>query len=634
MPDNKSIGVNMKYLYICLIYLISINEMNAWIYPEHRDIALLAVQKLSSQYRQDLDKLWAEARRGHEERLTISVIDATQSQKAEQLDFAAWPAIAGDHSCSPKNLLYNVLESKWLIKVANIAAELKIEIAEAKNRSDLINALRDSDIKFQRVDLDYATRAGSNNVHFLLARPDVDTDTKEYLEACLKRGVEINALGAFAWFHLSAIAKAQRYALREHTPQDSSNLILSALADEGFALHFLEDVFASGHAAGTWGDASQRKGTHDYYNEHGIEVVTWDGKRMILTGDAFMRLEDAQNASETIKLSLEQFIDAATGKLQYNFKEDSQGLSSQPDTLNVCRNDFIPERKVDKSIFPHLLPIFLKTPVPGLATGLGELPRFRSELGMFLGVVAAMRGYTVHGGYGESQNSPGFVGGIDVNVRIGLGIDGVLNESGDGQVFFDVGKRRDSPTTSRFSESEAPAGTGQITAAIPGRDAFNFRIRMPFYLLPFDLLITAPILVWAAPDVFQSMAVISANGGLIPWQSGIATPIGRFQFMLGREIGASLYGSGEQKDGLLMPIDDSIYLISMKSIQFDFPILEYRPFRHFTLDQSSDLLLQIMFGVDIPYSYSIEAPDNAPAPVLKPVWFVGMRLAFNWRSYF
>jgi hypothetical protein len=47
------------------------------------------------------------------------------------------------------------------------------------------------------VDPEYATRAGSNTVHFLLARPDVDTDGSEYLNACLKAGAELNAVGAY-----------------------------------------------------------------------------------------------------------------------------------------------------------------------------------------------------------------------------------------------------------------------------------------------------------------------------------------------------------------------------------------------------------------------------------------------------
>ena len=60
-------------------------------------------------------------------------------------------------------------------------------------------------------------------------------------------------------------------------------------ADEAYAIHFLQDMFAAGHVAGTWGDASQRKGTHDYYNERGLKVSTWDGDIAVLTGDAWMR---------------------------------------------------------------------------------------------------------------------------------------------------------------------------------------------------------------------------------------------------------------------------------------------------------------------------------------------------------
>ena len=88
------------------------------------------------------------------------------------------------------------------------------------------------------------------------------------------------------------------------------------LADEGFALHFLEDTFAAGHVAGTWGDVSQRKGTHDYYNEAGLEVFTWGGgsHSAVLMGDAHMRPEDAERAAGVVRDSLAQVIDQATGR--------------------------------------------------------------------------------------------------------------------------------------------------------------------------------------------------------------------------------------------------------------------------------------------------------------------------------
>ena len=619
-------------LFTCLFILVNSN-IHAWIYPEHRDIALLAIENLSPEYRSVLDQLWTEARKGYEERLTESVIDATQTTKPTQLDYASWPAISGDHSCSPEILLYSVLQTEWILEVADVAAELKINLAEAKDRSQLINALRDSDIKFQRVDPEYATRAGSNNVHFLLARPDVNTDAKTYSTECLKEGAELNAVGAYTWFHLSALMKASRYAVENLTGDEKSALILSALADEAFALHFLEDVFASGHTAGTWGNASQRKGTHDYYNERGLEVVTWNGEIMVITGDAYMRQEDAETAAQSVGKSLEQFLDAANGNLKLDYEIDVLASENLPDSFNVCKNNFLLSREYDPDVIPLLSDVLTDTPVPGLATGLGELPRFKAELGLFIGVASDIRTNGLDGGFGVDQTTAGAVGGLDLNVRFGLGIEGVINESGDGLVFLEIGWRQDSPSSMNFGNVPSPIESGQIASAIPGRDALNLGIRMPYYILPFDLLITAPILLWAAPEAFASMAVTAGNGGLIPWQAGIATAFGRFQFILGREVGVSLYGGGTDQDAIIIPSGNITNVITYKSVQLDFPVLEYRPFRTFSLDQSSSLCFKLSFGVDFPYDEEIVVPEGGVLPELKPVWNVGLTMEFDWRYY-
>lgn len=620
------------FLFACLFILINSN-LHAWIYPEHRDIALLAIENLSPEYRSVLDRLWSEARIGYEERLTESIVDATQTVNLSQLDYASWPAISGDHSCSPENLVYNVLQTEWILEVANIAAELKIALAESGNRSERINALRDSDIKFQRADPEYATRAGSNNVHFLLARPDVNTDAKAYSTECLKEGAELNAVGAYTWFHLSALMKASRYAVENLTEDEKSALILGAFADEAFALHFLEDVFASGHTAGTWGNASQRKGTHDYYNERGLEVVTWNGEIMVITGDAYMRKQDAETAARSVGKSLEQFLDAANGNLKLDYEIDVLASENLPDSFNVCKNNYLLSREYDPDVIPLLADVLTDTPVPGLATGLGELPRFKAELGLFIGIASDIRTNGLDGGFGVDQTTAGAVGGLDLNARIGLGIEGVINESGDGLVFLAVGWRQDSPSSMNFGNVPSPIQTGQIASAIPGRDAFNFRIRMPYYILPFDLLITAPILLWAAPDAFTSMAVTAGNGGLIAWQAGIATSFGRFQFILGREVGVSLYGEGRDQDAVIIPNGDITNVITYKSVQLDFPVLEYRPFRTFSLDQSSSLCFKLSFGVDFPYDEEIVLPDGSVLPELKAVWNIGLTMEFDWRYY-
>jgi hypothetical protein len=134
------------------------------------------------------------------------------------------------------------------------------------------------------------------------------------------------------------------------------------------------------------------------------------------------------------------------------------------------------------------------------------------------------------------------------------------------------------------------------------------------------------------------MIVAAGNGGLLPWQLGMITPIGRFQFIIGREVGVCLYGTGRGPDSFLIPDiendpEDQV-LISMYSTQLDFPILEYRPMRIFSSRQSASLVLQINAGLDIPGKVSVIYPADAVKPLLKTSWFIGFRLAFDWRYYF
>ncbi len=627
-----------RFLLILFMIIILSPASFAWVYPEHRDITLLAIQKLDSSHRAMLDQLWAWARTGHETRLNLSVIDPAQIEHPQYLDYAAWPAIGGDHSTSAENMLFNILQTEWIMNVADIAARLKAGLADSKNRSDRINKLRDSDIRLLRADPEYVSRAGANNGHFMLARPGVNTIAEDYFDTCFKKGCVLNPVGTYKWFHASAILKAVRLRTEVLTPEQRSTLALSALADEAFALHFLEDGFASGHVAGVWGDASQRKGTHDYYNEMGLEVTTWKGERLILMGDAYMRPEDAERAAITVNLSLAQLLDAAYQKNDISLYNDRSSVFT-PDTFNVSKAAVMPFRKLDTAFMEIFNPVLFTMAVPGLATGLGELPRFRSEIGPFIGIAPAVRVSMLNGGFGITQKTPGFVPGLELGIRIGLGMEGVLNESGDGLVFLDLGWRQDGPSSMQVINDKDIKAFGSIYSAIPSRDAFYARLRLPFYLIPGDLLIVGPILLLFAPDKLNKMIVSAGNGGLIPWQTGMVTPIGRFQFILGREVGVCVYGSGRGADSFILPdnhaaTDDEQVLVSMYSTQIDFPILEYRPLRTFSSRQSASLVLQINAGVDIPGKMTVKYGADQVKPSVKPTWFIGFRLAFDWRYYF
>jgi hypothetical protein len=261
------------------------------------------------------------------------------------------------------------------------------------------------------------------------------------------------------------------------------------------------------------------------------------------------------------------------------------------------------------------------------------MPRYRSEVGAFMGLSAAIGGRWVNGGFTTSDGS-GFIGEVEVAGRVGLGLDGVMGDSGDGLVFFQLGLVGNPASTNHVSDSAAAQAGGALTAAIPARTGVSMRLRMPFYLLPADLLFLSP-LYFISPEKYQDMAVVAGNGGLIPWQSGMATKIGRFQFVLGRELGVTFYGM-RGEDRVIAPSASpggAVRLIEYKSILYELPILEYRPYRSFASNQSTTLLFQLYAAWDVPYSASVVTPVGAPMASLNTVRSIGLRMSFDWRYY-
>jgi hypothetical protein len=353
-------------------------------------------------------------------------------------------------------------------------------------------------------------------------------------------------------------------------------------------------------------------------------------------GDAFMQAEDAERAASTIRLSLEQFLDAVKGT-ERSQKFTGEDRLFMPDTFDVSEATHMPARKLDTAIRRLLNVVLVNIAVPGLATGAGELPRFRSEIGPFIGVAPAARISLLQHGFCNTQNISGTVPDLELAVRFGFSLKGVLNESSDGLIFFDAGGRLDGASTMEFDKNPNLYQFGSVYSAIPGRDAYYFRLHLPFFLLPGDLLIASPILLLVSPGTLEKMAMAAANGGLIPWQSGIVTPIGSFQFILGREIGISFFGTDRHRDAFMMPDVNSPgnpVLVSLTSTQIDFPILEYRFMRTFSSQQSASLVMQFYTGMDIPNDVRVTYPVTASKPNLRTIWFVGFRLAFDWKHYF
>jgi hypothetical protein len=559
-------------------------------------------------------------------------------------------------------MLNTILHENWLIEIANVSAQLKTELAvipvekydrefglfpdstktildqinKQEQRAKRLNALRTSDSKLLIADPQYATRASSNTAHFLIARPNSNTSEMDYAAIALESDSKINAIGVYAWYHIKALQKASRLGHDQQlTKKQRQILTRSMLADEGFALHFLEDVFSAGHIAGTWGTVSQRLGTHNYYNQHGLEVYTWnrDAYPVVLMGDAHMRQQDKDLAAKSISTSLKQVISIAMGK-NVNFKHSASPITStDANDFNVCTQKQFYKIKDSEKYDSLLADALIQTPIPGLGIGFGALPRFRSEVGSFIGLAGSIDFRASNGGYLDSQNQNGYITGLDLSVRAGFGMDGVMNDSGDGLVYASFGFRSDSASSNKFTDALQATESGSISAAIPARSGVSFRFRMPFYLIPTDLFWLSPLYLIDETS-YTNMAVTAGNGGLIPWQQGIATSIGRFQFVLGRELGVTLYGRSNSDQLIIQSdsISDPINLINYKSILFDLPIVEYRPYRSFSSNQSSSVIVQLYASADVPQGND-PIVQNGVSKSLETVWSVGLRLVFDWRHY-
>jgi hypothetical protein len=599
----------------------------AWTYPEHRAITANGIATLDPRNRAALDALWAAARAG-EPRLCESANAGDQGPKPACIDLAAWPAIAGDHSCSPENMLRVILESDWILRVVGVAARMGDGLASSKNEADSTNVRVTGDLGLERTDPEYSTRAGSNNAHFLLPR-SVD-DPTEYAEQALTG--EMNAIAIYVYFHTAALQHASRAG-----GQDGPEARL-ALALEFFGLHFLEDAFAAGHVAGSWGNAAERKGTHDYYNQNGLDAETWGGDGEILFGDGYAREADIRRAGKAVAISLAQFV--AAGRPDSSESRDVEGVSLPKEvsdgTFDVCRTAKMPYWNPPESLDGVLGEVLWGTPIPFRGPGYAALPRFRAEIGPFLGVSSG--GAVLWSNEGFTPGSEGGVQGqLDVGVRLGLGLEALLGSSGDGLVFIEAAFISQSRSSGGCPQCSDDPLVDQFVPGAPARSGLQFRLRLPFWLIPGDLLLAAPVLAFTDPKTLEKMAITAADGGLIPWQRRIATGIGDLQFVVGREVGVTLFGYGT-KDAFLAavgpPEDPELIPIAVKSLQWDFPILEYRPFREYGTRYTFATFVQIGLGFDHPVSSVLVERPELPGPPLQTRYLAYLRIFFDGRRYF
>jgi hypothetical protein len=519
--------------------LLLTRDSSAWLFPEHVQLGYAGAEGLDAREREVFHAAWDLVRGsgGLTERLCENPVQPEplmgRGASSWCIGLATLPALAADHSCSPAEL-DRAIRSDWLVDVLTEAQRLGAQLASTTEVLERLDARRRHDIELQLLDARYLTRATASGAHFQLPRTqDEPADAMPsrlalttYLHRALATGQATNATALYVNYHAEAIARA--LDARKACPdglegcQAGRAAVWAALLAESFALHFLEDAFSAGHFVASWGNTSERFGTHDHYCRHGIEAQLFKGGSYVAHGDLFLTDEDKRRAAHAVTISLRHVLHALTPGSEHereiaSFARELTRATPARD-FNACTSDKIPPG-LDALEHASLTASIASWPKPGLRTP--EAPRFRAEYGWFFG---ASLGQDV----GFSANSAQTL--VDLRLRaalrVGFGLDAVMSRYMDGAIFADV----------LYGGMWQPR-LGRARSGLGGR------LHLPFAVLPGDGLL-APFaqLGWKPGIWVAKHAALGTIWGNIE-RLGMLGEAQTIQLCIGRDLSFLYYPS-------------------------------------------------------------------------------------------
>jgi hypothetical protein len=430
---------------------------------------------------------------------------------------------------------------------------------------------------------------------------------------------------------------ALRYAALYHVAPAAERPELGgrALLAEGVALHFLEDSFSAGHYAATWGGAAWQKGTHDLYSTIGLTTMTWGGDLFASHGDGHMTEDDMTVAAATVRRSLAQVAIAAEGRMPIPVDPLSESEKAVAG-LNFCKAEHLPPVPDQPMARSATAMVLESSPVPAGGKDSIHPPRSRAEIGPFVGAVSGYSLGLALGGYDSWANSR-FRSEFEIGARVGYGLEGVITSNMDGQMWLQAELVSDPVQLDLACYTCTGIGrrTDPVIPRVGARSALKLSMRMPFYVLPFDLVVLGPVLMLVSPQTLTEVVFAAAGGGIVPVERKWDTSLGTFQFMAGREVGVTLWGyTGHTNQFIYTPTSDKadFMAVNYNSIELDFPVFEYVPPRVFATTLALAAQLQLGFDVEFPTGAAFNA-TGAPFS-LGPSWNIYLRVRLDARKYF
>lgn len=515
----------------------------AWVFGEHACITADGVQGLSAADRATLDAAWKRGRQSLDPNQETSLCDEFSGAQLPSVGeaaacgrytaganlasgpwcmrFDALPAFAADHSCEPRELL---AREAWMRRLLLVSRDSMNELSRSASNEDArVREWRENHIQLLMEDHRYLSRASGNDSHFQPTR--FSDDLESHLRRAFDQGQTANAASSFANYHAAALTLAGQ----AHRKGDAAAAI-DALLAEAFALHFLEDGFSAGHTVGTWGRSVDRKGTHDYWCQHGIDARLWWTQSdevepsYVAHGDAFLADVDLRHAANAVTRSLAQVAQAFRGELvpdcsRTDSAQDPFCRAVFSSRLNACTDNVVKAGLSPLANVELIQDVLKRQPVP--ARQEPPMPRFGQEAGVHLGPTVGFD--TLSTWRGEDFDFEGLAARARLGVRIGIDLTDILTQYDDTQALG----------VEAFVTAERLRG--ETTSGIGGR------VRAPFYFLPGDIVITLPLAMCSSRACRYPLR--RAAAGSVWWRFERPFVLGEntsFQIVFGRDVGVAV----------------------------------------------------------------------------------------------
>jgi hypothetical protein len=268
-----------------LIFFCLVDSAYPWYFPEHALITEEGVQKTPKIAKDILARNYKKIFDSKNDKLLqlcpnfeAPFLDTRKKNQDMCIPYNTLSALAGDHSNLPEeliDLLYsNKDEISLGLRIVQGTQDHWAEVTHLKNKnpSDARRRsfIRKLDIFLTMIDSGYLTRAEDSNTHFAPA----DEIYSKVLNDLTVEGRVDNLLNQFILHHLRSLQYAR---LSKNPGKNQSSYRWIAFLEHAFALHFLEDGFASGHIVMfapflTPESNFNQLMRHDFFNRNGLNV--------------------------------------------------------------------------------------------------------------------------------------------------------------------------------------------------------------------------------------------------------------------------------------------------------------------------------------------------------------------------